>query len=912
MSEAATATNGPTMPDEKAWNAALAGWFYGPHLAGRPAYLSVDEAVLQSISAAHDWPLADPIGSLRQSLLPYLKRVLPFSYWIDVSSNWAKSAKLEPPPFIHLLALTVLATTERPDGSERRVARGLPGYYPPLFEVLGIEDTKGRREDYRWKVPELWKLVGSWLDSHEGQIGLPTAREGNHATAYIEYSLSQAIVRSADRGIFIDFFDQVGYAPRDDVGSDLLLARFEVWAAKLVPSVRVRRALGDVSRREILGEILRHDLRAWTGETRDENYHEVFRVKPRLNSQKRTLTATISCPTPFAGLTVGGVKLAASGHERVHLNHKIVLEHSTRRERIELGDKRFELRHALIHAFEEDDLLGGYTAVSRMTRGRTAWLVVSQRCTKVTAFLESEGFRSEEWTNIPGWFIFRNVRLGHEQVSVAPSDLGAFLPASGLRAELQGGLALGYGRYLVDGPPDLVVPASPLELKLLVNGALRETIEKDIDRRIPLSRYLDHQGKYVLDVGDQSLRIELQTASASAERPPPLVHILLPFPPTVLDLSTTTLPGDVTISGAAIQGVSTAPVAGYPAEALWKPSTDVVTRQALQSKRSDQTMTPRIGLVRSAGRPASGELSEAAPTKDSVSDQMLRWCSIRKAGSIASFVETCQWFSNSWEEKALSYRSLKSLWYLGHVEIDWPAQRWGITPPRLVAPLPATGDAFLVGLRDDDLSSRLAQLVSLPPSPIRVTRVPQQRAGGPAALAIRATSLEALTECAEQMDAPLVVDVANKLTDLLPSLDRMVRGGDIPLGFETRRIEISGHAIHRSPTLDELREGSYEHDTFGAQIYSIRNVDGERHLVDKSTAIWHALRRLHLYPATYDEFNKAFAVPLDVGLPLFHQRALIMSTGLLPQIATLDSKHHLVYSCVSAATAQRIKETLSE
>ena len=147
----------------------------------------------------------------------------------------------------------------------------------------------------------------------------------------------------------------------------------------------------------------------------------------------------------------------------MHLDYQLTLEHSSRRERVNLGANTLEMRHSPVHAFEEDNILGGYSATSRMTDGRTAWLAVSMRRRDMTAFLTGRGFSGDEWASMPGWLVFRNVRLGHEDASLAPAELGAILPASGLRTRLKGGLRLGNGRYLVDGAPDLFVPASPLE-----------------------------------------------------------------------------------------------------------------------------------------------------------------------------------------------------------------------------------------------------------------------------------------------------------------------------------------------------------------------------------------------------------------------------------------------------------------
>ncbi len=967
-----------------AWNRALFDWYFGSHMAGRPVYLSFDEAAALAIAEANGWDSSDPVGDLSTCLRPTLDRAQPFSYWMWAAEKWKANGSTAPPPYLHVLALTVLPATIR------KLAGSTGGYYPPLFRVLGIEDRPERRENYQENVPRLWVALAKWLEANGGRHGLPTARAGTHAFAYLGWSRSQALIRSADRVAFIDFFEQVRYRPGDDPPRQLLLARFERWATRVSVSSRIRDALSDQERRSALSDVLAHDLATWVGESRDEDFRQILRLVPRLNASRRSLTTALLCPRGFRGLVEGDEVVAMPGDDRSLFQRHITLEPSTRRETLTVAGQRLQFRHRLVHVFEEDQILGGYTAVDRVTAGRSAWFAVAASVRDALAYLTARGGTATEWPSLPGWTIVRDVRLDASEADQAPSSLVDVMPPLGLRASLEGGLHLGDRHYLTGAAPDLVIPASPVAITVRLNGQSISQVAIDQPASIGLAPLAESPGDYVLDVGDQRLRFAVEPPGRAEHADQVLHHVLLRDPPTLLGLDSLdrVLAGEVGLSGAAIGDEDSNPAD----EPSWSPPTDGwlaisptgaatylppapdwmtrIGQGACHLARSDLEATvghpvawvvrimrtkahvrfvnglsgveervepvPMLGAramlvpadqvsawqehIACHGPPSDREPLPSLPPWDALPpertgslqfDRALHWCSERTEGTVADFVDAYRWLHRGADAPA-AYLALRTLSRLGDLEVDWHNRRWSTTPTRIVVPQGAGGLAFMVGRRPASLIDELKGLIDRLDLEIVVTTATHPT-DGPTIPLVRAGSRAELLELALAAGIPCVIDAATRLAALLPTLDCMVRTGRIPTGFERRKILVTAAGYTTKPAYDDQWHGSYEHDSYGPTIYSFRDDahDDRTYLLDRSTALWHELRRQHLCPIDYHATQRTLHVPRSLGLPLLHERALILATGFLPSLTRVGGVPHLTYQNIPPHLAARVKETLS-
>lgn len=212
----ATATTGTTNRWEAylRWNRGLADTVYGPHAAGLPAYLDLEEAVLQAAAVAAGTGADDPRTALLEAVRPTLN--VPshqgglFGDHVARLRRW-RPATGEPPPVIGLLAVLCLAA------EEMRESDGLAAnnYYDRLMPLLGVTseaDKKRVIRSYRKISFDLWESLNGWLESLHGERGLPTAYA--YAHAHIGRPLSQALIRAADRAKLDEFFSDLGLEQR--------------------------------------------------------------------------------------------------------------------------------------------------------------------------------------------------------------------------------------------------------------------------------------------------------------------------------------------------------------------------------------------------------------------------------------------------------------------------------------------------------------------------------------------------------------------------------------------------------------------------------------------------------------------------------------------------------------------------
>src|SRR5262249_20879085 len=145
----------PLLADERAWNQALRSWFYRPDLAGRPAYLAVDEETLATIARERHLDVADATESLVQVVRYRVSPRMPLGWWIDEAARWRHAGSKEDPPFLTVLAITVLAGTIVDEVNDR-------SYYRPLNRLLDLPGTSMPRY-FDSDIQQLWTYLNEWL-----------------------------------------------------------------------------------------------------------------------------------------------------------------------------------------------------------------------------------------------------------------------------------------------------------------------------------------------------------------------------------------------------------------------------------------------------------------------------------------------------------------------------------------------------------------------------------------------------------------------------------------------------------------------------------------------------------------------------------------------------------------------------
>lgn len=189
------------------WNKAIAEYFVSGLSRGATIYLSVDEAALMDIGAQFEQSDSDSVNWVEdfkktvRSKCVFGNRVHP--PWVfDHQSD-------QIPHCVAFLAAMVLAAHYMIGEEIENETILQTNYFTRLRQVLGLPAEEGGRpdglqpagiEEKLWQIWSRWLIRNGWLHSAEpGQTNY---------TKYINYPLSQALLREGDKGALEHLFRQ--------------------------------------------------------------------------------------------------------------------------------------------------------------------------------------------------------------------------------------------------------------------------------------------------------------------------------------------------------------------------------------------------------------------------------------------------------------------------------------------------------------------------------------------------------------------------------------------------------------------------------------------------------------------------------------------------------------------------------
>lgn len=175
-----------------AWNAALCGYLTAGVPRGRPVFMHVDASVLAAAARMLPEPL-DRHGAEAAFCAEVRAFVCPGGV-VDTGRIRRIDVTNGVPLCVAFLAATVLAATQMRDDEDASEGN----YFLRLREVLGMPAGPGRpagMESGGLGEQPLWWLWNRWLQKSGW---LPTASPGEGPRTYIQYPISQALLRVAD------------------------------------------------------------------------------------------------------------------------------------------------------------------------------------------------------------------------------------------------------------------------------------------------------------------------------------------------------------------------------------------------------------------------------------------------------------------------------------------------------------------------------------------------------------------------------------------------------------------------------------------------------------------------------------------------------------------------------------------
>lgn len=208
-------------------------------------------------------------------------------------------------------------------------------------------------------------------------------------------------------------------------------------------------------------------------------------------------------------------------------------------------------------------------------------------------------------------------------------------------------------------------------------------------------------------------------------------------------------------------------------------------------------------------------------------------------------------------------RLARALQLLGHLEISQDGERWSVTPMQIIRQYLPDGQelSYFSGAR---------------PVPMETER--QEQPNAPARLCLSSLDKDKELNVIEQ-PAHMLAEALPTLEEHLQSLD--VLGGISTVGQQFAVLEGQNFRKVRGPD----HPGLYEITSAqGRKTTALLAQDGNWRRGD-----WYGLRFLHLHgsglllEAEYDPKGWQLALPADQRPPELYERALVLSSGLLPQ-----------------------------
>jgi hypothetical protein len=508
------------------WANILAEHFFGPNQSGRTVAMFVDDALAEELGASEALNGVTLDSAVRRELG---RTGNLFGRILVRCAEWRQGSQTTPPPSLPLLAVTVLAATRmRNDGQH-----SANNYYERAAQVL---EREGKViEDQFDVIAGMWADLDTWLRSQGGRRGISTILQ-HPQRVKIGYSLSQALLRDADRRCLPQFFQWAGVTPHADVPAESLIRQLRLWSqGRSSVSVRLRRLIENEAEQDLLFRLLSAEARAWGGVVSGERSGgRQLQLRLVVQPSTKIVCWAAEGADPSEKVTVNRdgvpVTFSASGSRRFLLcaGHRVKPADVARGLTL-VGDGvslRTPARVVLPMVHEPD--VGGWVSVDEFDPRQDQLLIVHDgEWERVKAFLERLLRRSVPAAIKPGG---RPLLDGFQAVKL-PADAGIDVrlfdevgtPESmrcvrprhaSRRIQLTGGLPLrpgsGQPTYLRGGTPDVDLAAGTGESRRVaadLNGAPTTLVTNGTP--LPLSGLADAPGEYEFHADGVTLRFRM-------------------------------------------------------------------------------------------------------------------------------------------------------------------------------------------------------------------------------------------------------------------------------------------------------------------------------------------------------------------------------------------------------------------
>lgn len=524
------------------FNDAIAATLFGPDRGGEPAYLDLEEDAVVLISKAIGIAPEDFTSALVSAVLGVFRlgESNPFAAYERATKSWTTNP-VGVPPALALLAVLSMAAEEMGNGG----GMAAHNYYGRLLSLFGITDSRLRSRieaGYRDVAELLWASLNYWLESEEGELGLPTAHVLNAHHRFISLPLSQALLRRADRESLHEFFERSGFSPRERISTAEIEIHLDEWLPSSGSSApnHLKRIWKISSLRERVAEMVSLYLETWPGTQSKESQAMGRSAAIRLIAVLKThfvpgleLGLEVSLPPSdeqSEALLVGDRGLALEFSPSANGSHRLAvaglldldsLPGSSLRLTHQLSGTRAERLPRRVVPLRLDDFTQTYVESERVGLAEQFMLLVqTELIYDVASKLERiarPGWRKHDTglTGLPlGWALFSNVEvLATEPVLSDRIELNCLVPIAATQLQLSGGIQLPgkIRKWLKSSPPELravATSASEVTITIKCERPLQGHTPEDWSRTMNGSVIIVDLKEVGLPEGDYSVTFE--------------------------------------------------------------------------------------------------------------------------------------------------------------------------------------------------------------------------------------------------------------------------------------------------------------------------------------------------------------------------------------------------------------------
>lgn len=283
-------------------------------------------------------------------------------------------------------------------------------------------------------------------------------------------------------------------------------------------------------------------------------------------------------------------------------------------------------------------------------------------------------------------------------------------------------------------------------------------------------------------------------------------------------------------------------------------------------------------------------------------DTLLEWASELCEGSWAQWRDACHELA---VEPTLAMQDLAAL---GHVEVDWSADRFSCPPPTAAFLHRSSGSVLLTGARPRGLLEQLKAVASQHEALDFFVHDAVFQPRGPKTVLIE-IELDDIDELCNALGLEYVFDPANRLAERLgvATLERVGHREDWPPRDEIPRRLFDPRSLRFYPVSGDT-SGLWWYDGYRRAEAWIRDDAQWWQVPTREYAPYLAYPEVIFL--SYSREHRRLSVPELVPLPPLQARAATLASGRLPRRASAADGTMMLYENISPALAEHISTSL--